>query len=635
MEVQQSQMVEHRLVHSMSTVHRSSANPVAMLTLLVIYGLSACDEQPTGTGPHLLTARAVNDAAVTASECTPTTRGRGLADRLGFTSISALPAVGTIRVGDTVGLRVEGRRVDGTSAVLEHFSTAVSGQALRVASPSRLVGAGEGSATVRVTCGDMMSEANITVEGQGAKGGVADSGRLVADLSVLRFDGRSDLALVSNGIPLPAGLVRPVDVPTLRVMVEGQEMAVAVGSLGALYGDGTVRAVLVQFRTTVPALGALRGQLRLGGLRTAASIPIVVAPRNPQVVALPNSPEYLRQTGLTGPLPPKPLLGVTLDMFQHDADFGRLEGIDWARCGAAWSCGRTAGYDRALSLYQEWIRTGNPVYFHHANANVDDYLTQYIEPNKVPAPWWSNSESIAINYLVTGAPSSRVLLRKVAEGLAEWVRETVWFSQKVATGEDRDRARALVAALDAANVGVLEPVAELAVTAARPYLNSSTLETWMQMMVLSQDSRGCFCSSYFSNGQKNFMVGLYLQALIRYYDERRQDPAVLTMIRKSADYMWQYEWDAQKRGFKYVTNARYDATGVVVEQPTVFPDLNALIAPAYAWLYARTGETKYAEQYDLQMRGIRQDPSWMQQSGKAFDQGYYRMANGYYWRFAR
>ena len=81
-----------------------------------------------------------------------------------------------------------------------------------------------------------------------------------------------------------------------------------------------------------------------------------------------------------------------------------------------------------------------------------------------------------------------MLLRKVAEGLAEWVRETVWFSQKVATGEDRDRARALVAALDAANVGVLEPVAELAVTAARPYLNSSTLETWMQMMVLSQDS---------------------------------------------------------------------------------------------------------------------------------------------------
>ena len=113
---------------------------------------------------------------------------------------------------------------------------------------------------------------------------------------------------------LPAGLVRPVDVPTLRVMVEGQEMAVAVGSLGAFYGDGTVRAVLVQFRTTVPALGALRGQLRLGGLRTAASIPIVVAPRNPQVVALPNSPEYLRQTGLTGPLPPA-IAGVTLTCF--------------------------------------------------------------------------------------------------------------------------------------------------------------------------------------------------------------------------------------------------------------------------------------------------------------------------------
>ena len=66
------------------------------------------------------------------------------------------------------------------------------------------------------------------------------------------------------------------------------------------------------------------------------------------------------------------------------------------------------------------------------------------------------------------------------------------------------------------------------------------------------------------------MVGLYLQALIRYYDERRQDPAVLTMIRKSADYMWQHEWDAQSE-VQYVTNARYDATGVVVEQPTVFP----------------------------------------------------------------
>ena len=168
--------------------------------------------------------------------------------------------------------------------------------------------------------------------------------------------------------------------------------------------------------------------------------------------------------------------------------------------------------------------------------------------------------------------------------------------------------------------------------ASTSYLTPSTLASWIPMIAQSQDAKGCFCAPYFRDGQKNFMTGLLLTALVRYYEEVTPDPLVLQIVRRSADYMWANEWVADSLAFSYVTHARLDAFGKVIEGASAQPPLNGLIATAYAWLYARTRDPKYQQAYDLQLQGLNTNRFWWVSSGKAFDEGHYRIVNSFYWR---
>jgi hypothetical protein len=118
---------------------------------------------------------------------------------------------------------------------------------------------------------------------------------------------------------------------------------------------------------------------------------------------------------------------------------------------------------------------------------------------------------------------------------------------------------------------------------------------------------------------KPFMVGLTAEALIFYYEEVSEDPAVIAAVRQAADWLWLNAWSPSARAFQYGVcrkGGKYNAE--CKKGPA--PDLNLLIAPMYAWLYHVTGEAKYQEQGDaIFSAGV--DLAWLG-TGKHFSQNY-------------
>ncbi|CAA9319918.1 MAG: hypothetical protein AVDCRST_MAG40-1408, partial [uncultured Gemmatimonadaceae bacterium] len=90
------------------------------------------------------------------------------------------------------------------------------------------------------------------------------------------------------------------------------------------------------------------------------------------------------------------------------------------------------------------------------------------------------------------------------------------------------------------------------------------------------------------NGKnKPFMVGLLNDAMVRYYNLFDRDARILPSIKKSADYMWANDWDANKQAFRYLTG---EGEGQ--------PDLNNLIVSGYGFVYQQTRDVTYKTRGD-------------------------------------
>lgn len=109
---------------------------------------------------------------------------------------------------------------------------------------------------------------------------------------------------------------------------------------------------------------------------------------------------------------------------------------------------------------------------------------------------------------------------------------------------------------------------------------------------------------------KPFMTGLMMEALIQYYDETK-DTRIPPAIKAAADGLWTRAWMPDSKAFYY------QSTDIPL---VASPDLNLLIAPAYAWLYKITGNPVYQQRGDLIFQsGV--EGAWLAQ-GKQFNQSY-------------
>jgi hypothetical protein len=116
-----------------------------------------------------------------------------------------------------------------------------------------------------------------------------------------------------------------------------------------------------------------------------------------------------------------------------------------------------------------------------------------------------------------------------------------------------------------------------------------------------------------------FMMGLTMEALI-HHAERTGDSRVLPAIETAADALWAGLWYAPMESFAYTNNNLNDGA----------PDLNLLIAPAYAWLWHITGAQRHLDRGDAVFAGgVRR--AWLG-AGKAFSQNYRSSSNYVKWR---
>jgi hypothetical protein len=112
------------------------------------------------------------------------------------------------------------------------------------------------------------------------------------------------------------------------------------------------------------------------------------------------------------------------------------------------------------------------------------------------------------------------------------------------------------------------------------------------------------------------MVGMQNDAMIKYYERVQADPAIITTIRKSVDYMSSIAWRPLQQGFSYM-----DIPCLPTDDMSPMFDLNMLIVTGYAFTGAKTGQRSYIATADSIASGA-MTSSWLDGS-KQFNQQYY------------
>lgn len=404
----------------------------------------------------------------------------------------------------------------------------------------------------------------------------ADS--LVIDLRLVRTDGGDGDALVSSGIPLPEGALSARELDRTRVVVNGIAQPAYVEALHGTYRDGSLRSVLIQFHTTIPGRGTASARLEIGPHSHGAASPRGRAD-SPSAVALPASADYLVATGIVGPTITTRRSSTIGDVFreyeQKAADFSNDH---WQRDNSAWAAANY--YDRALGHYALWARTASPAYWRRATAIAVDYRTHYLEHARFSSsPHWAQLEGVAVHYWLTGDERSRVAVIETARKLSAGFPAARGARSDYQYNEGRIQQRVMLACLLAWSLG----------DSSRDWgaMADAYVENWLRL----QRPDGSF--RYRLNteddqsplGQSNFMEGLRMDALAKYYDLRRADPRIVGAIRRQVDFLWSSQWLPAAQAFRYWSVARVDAA----------PDLNMLMVLGFGFVYHTTGIERYRQ----------------------------------------
>jgi hypothetical protein len=107
-----------------------------------------------------------------------------------------------------------------------------------------------------------------------------------------------------------------------------------------------------------------------------------------------------------------------------------------------------------------------------------------------------------------------------------------------------------------------------------------------------------------------FMFGLTCEALISYYHQIEEDPRIPVAIRMGLDATWDRAWVEKDEAFCYRAGNPVEGTGT----------LSPLVAPAFAWVYLKTGDTLYRDRGDMVFAGGVKC-AWLE-GGKQYSQSY-------------
>ena len=403
---------------------------------------------------------------------------------------------------------------------------------------------------------------------------------LAIELRLVRLDRGTGPALVSSGIPLPPGAVRGGDVDRIRITVRSAEVPAHVTALHGTHPDGSLRSVLVRFRTEIrPGRGA-EALLEIGAGAAGSRLVRASGDRDSvQAVALPFSAAYIVSTGIVGPtVPASASRGFGATFSAYEAKAAAFSNDHWRRDGSSWAAANY--YDRVLGHYALWARTASPTYWQRASAIALDYRRHYLEANEFGAsPHWAQLEGLAVHYWVTGDERSRTAVIETARKLSGVFSVERSSNPSYQYNEGRIQQRAMLACLLAWQLGDRSrDWGTLADRYVENWLKQQRPDGSFRYRLETEDAKSPL-------GQSNFMEGLRMSALAKYYYARRRDPRIVDAVRKQVDYLWTTQWVEADKGFRYWNTVRGD----------VAVDLNMLHVVGFGFVYRETGLGRYRQ----------------------------------------
>jgi hypothetical protein len=283
-------------------------------------------------------------------------------------------------------------------------------------------------------------------------------------------------------------------------------------------------------------------------------------------------------------------------------------------------------YDAERIFYQIAAYTGNPEWAACAKRAGTVYRDRYVVPNRGVVPGYANfTHGLTMDYLRSGDAQSQNAVILLSQHAA-YASDYAPLNWTVSADLSREVAYAVISYINAEKVGA-SPRARL------PLLVTQALghiDQWFISKTYRCGQSGQITCDPGTGGQyyiQPFMVGLTSAALIMYYD-KTGDARVLPAVRTAMDWLWANAWVAADESFWYANWVPNPAIPFPA-QPGA-PDLNLLIAPAYAWLFHQTGDTRYRDEGDAVFAGGVKFAYLG--AGKQFDQNYWWSFDYVKWR---
>jgi hypothetical protein len=343
------------------------------------------------------------------------------------------------------------------------------------------------------------------------------------------------------------------------------------------WGPGSTTLLLRTSPSTPPGSYTLQVTATSGGVSRSISYPFVVD----SVPAVPTAAPITAQM----PIP---------SLAQWQSNMTRY-GTTHCQTIQADPAGQLAAtyYDAQRVYLQIGDYTRNGTWKACAQAARTSYRDDYVIPNNGGMPgYWNFTHGLMMDYLRSGDVQSKNAALLLSNNAA-FASDSTPFSSVIGAALSREVAYAINSYLNAEKVGApararLDQYVDVALGHIDQLFVSKSYRAPAGQCDVAGAPNGAYCP-------KPFMVGLIAEALIGYY-EKTNDPRIFLAVKTAMDWLWANAWVPANQSFWY-GNFVSDPSQPFPAQPGT-PDLNLLIAPAYAWLYQMTGDTRYRDQGD-------------------------------------
>lgn len=253
-------------------------------------------------------------------------------------------------------------------------------------------------------------------------------------------------------------------------------------------------------------------------------------------------------------------------------------------------------YDGQRVYFQIKDYTNDNSWNECAEASEWVYRDNYLQTPSSPAGYWNFGRGLALSWSRFSDSASAVALDRLANE-AVFCRGNAWEMANINQAQySREVAYCVGTFIEMWGIGRLTPRLSQYKDFAKGHISQWTSGSYPL---------------------QPFMGGLTAEALITYYERVGLDLQILTLVYNLEVELWKY-WDSASKSFLY-------------DGDTPAPDLNLLIAPLFAWYYAKTGDTWSRDRFDeIFAGGV--DGAYLN-GAKQFNQNYRWSIQGVAWRY--